>query len=74
MFSAVILICINGIKEPDSCEVYTNVSIAYSRNECIELVMDIIESREFEFYINEYEKFDIVDFRCINWEDIKVNL
>ncbi len=70
MFTAVVLVCLNGIKEPELCDAYFNYEIWNTREECMIAISTSIKTGAFEYYIDEQTKIEVVDYRCINWDEI----
>jgi hypothetical protein len=67
MYTSIILVCINGFKDHNACETYTNNEFRDTYNECIYDIKEAIDSGNFNFYIDEYTSFKVTDYRCINW-------
>jgi hypothetical protein len=70
MFTAIVLVCLNGIKEPAFCQTYINNQISYSRSECMLAISNSISDGVFEYYVDEEMKTHVVDYRCVNWEEV----
>lgn len=70
MFSAVILVCVNGLKLPDQCETYVSTYMLETKSECIADIDNVIKYGYFDFYIDEENYVTVVDSRCINWNEI----
>ena len=72
MFSAIILVCLNGLRDNDFCDTYVNTKFFATYEECMVEIDDVISGEHFNFYVDEYNYFTVVDFRCINWNDVRV--
>lgn len=73
MFSAIVLVCLNGLKDKDFCDIYVNTEFFKTYEECMADIDDVISRDYFNFYIDEDNYFTVVDFRCVNWNDIRVS-
>lgn len=74
MFTAMILICAGGIKDPNMC--YTQVHEDYfsTHNECVVTIYDSIRTypQLFEYYDDTLEMtWKVSDWNCVNWKAIK---
>ena len=75
MFTALILICAGGIKEPDLCFYQAHQAFTASREECMSVISDSLHNNPglFEFYDEQLEvQWKVTDIRCVNWKEIKV--
>lgn len=72
MYSAIILVCLNGHKLYTHCDSYVSTYFFETKAECILNIADTIEKEYFDFYIDEENSFAVVDFRCINWNEMRV--
>jgi len=75
MFTALILICANGIKEPDICFYQAHQEFTASREQCMAVISYSLQNNPtmFEFYDEQLKiQWKVTDIRCINWKEIKV--
>lgn len=71
MFTAIILVCANGIKTPDTCAYQAYQKFVQTREECVYVISEAISF--FEYRDEEYDiDWKVVDSRCIDWSEKRV--
>ena len=74
MFTALVLICAGGIKDPELCFYQANQNYFPTYQECRANIKESVLTYPylFEFYDEELQTtFKVTDWRCIDWKAIK---
>lgn len=75
MFTALVLICADGVINPDTCFYQANQNFFPTYYECKETIKESVLDYPFlfEFYDEEMGvTFKVTDWRCVDWKAVKV--
>ena len=75
MFTALVLICANGIKGPDECFYQANQEFFETYQECKYAIKESVINYPdlFEFYDEDNNvQWKVTDWSCVNWDAMEV--
>lgn len=75
MFTAILLVCANGVMQEDTCYNVVNETLFETRYECLAAVKQVLaENSVMLEWIDEGNQiqFKVETFRCVNWKGVSI--
>lgn len=74
MFTAMILICASGMKDPETCFTQVHENYFASHRECRNVIYESVTTypQLFEFFDESTNtQWKVADWRCVDWKAIR---